>query len=140
MKQLRLQGEGFATVDDEVFEEVNHLRWFVSAGRVVTKSGNFLIQLADIVLGIKEGSVVVHRSGDNRDYRKGNLVVVPAGQKVTLVTKKGANQSANVSHDKHRNRWRARVCTSGMNIHVGWFLTEEEATNAVNAKKKELGL
>jgi hypothetical protein len=85
--------------------------------------------------------VVDHIDGDPSNDRIENLRNVSIAENVQNQSKAHKrNRSSGllgVSKFKERKKWRARICTNGVTVMLGWFDTPEEAHQAyVNAKRK----
>jgi hypothetical protein len=74
-------------------------------------------------------NMIDHKNHDKQDNRWCNL--------------REANHLSNSQNrktpcvDKHRGKFRARICSNYKEIHVGYFDTAEEAANAYYAAKKQ---
>ena len=55
-----------------------------------------------------------------------------------LTNKGGYSKYKGVTWDKRRNKWMAKICKNYKTFHVGYFDTEEEASEAYNRRAIEI--
>ncbi len=135
-------------IDDEDWELVGDLRWFVeskSQRTICTQTSLGLPQLHRYIYQyyygvIPDGLVVSHVNKNRLDNRKVNL---------TLKTRQQASQGIRVWNSItgfkgvtriHNGRYKARIWVNKANKSLGCFITPQEAARAYNeAAKKFFG-
>lgn len=88
---------------------------------------------------IPDGMVIDHACRNRGCWNPAHLRVVTIAQNNQHVRMRVDNISGYRGVDKHQNKWRACVQHQGRQIHVGYFDTPEEAGEAAEAKRRELG-
>ena len=90
---------------------------------------------------IPDGTEIDHQCHNRACWNPAHLRTVTHAQNLQHRPRSIANKSGyrGVSFDKHQNKWRACVQHQGRQIHVGYFDTPEEAGEAAEAKRRELG-
>lgn len=92
-----------------------------------------------VITNCPDGLVVDHINGDMLDNRRENLRVCTSQENrfnsKTHMTKKGSKFKG---VHKNRDKWRAVIMHNRKYIHIGNFLTPEEAARAYDAKALEL--
>lgn len=112
-------------------------------GTVLEKPRRHVI-LARLIMNAPTGMEVDHISTDTLDNRKANLRICTMLQNRGNRNKQANNSSVykGVTYNKHRynkrKKWQAKICSNGVHIHLGRFLTAEEAAAAYNTKAVEL--
>ncbi len=156
MKQIDISTKTFpntfAIVDDEDFERLNQWKWHNDNGyayRRVQEGGRKgkieHVYMQNLVINREEGKTIDHKNGDRLDNRKCNLRTATWNQ--NMVNRKiGKNNSSgykgvSFSNEGRRiKRWTAQIHLNNKHIHVGRFMTKEEAARAYNeAAKKHFG-
>lgn len=129
----------YTLVDASDAALVNQHRWFVLksktlvyAGRWVRAGQTFTVRMLHrFILGLPSGRdlEVDHINRDGLDNRRANLrAITHAGNMQNRPSHKGSrSRYRGVSWDSARKRWRAKVRISGRTVHLGRFLSEEEA-------------
>lgn len=136
-------GHGYhAVIDDEDYERVARYRWWASNHEgeggyptgVVGSAPELFTNLALASYILRCTTMVDHIDGDPLNNTRSNLRHADKSQN-------GANrkviQSNNTSGYKgitrRKNRWLAQIGVHGKKMHLGSFLTREEAAEAYNA-------
>ena len=83
--------------------------------------------------------VVDHINNNKLDNRLENLQIITNRENLSK-DKKGSSKYAGVSWHKPSKKWRSRLYFNGINIYLGIFKTELEASNVYQNKLKELQL
>lgn len=140
MAYLELSQGKQALIDDEDFEWLNQWKWSYAGGYAQAYMGGgrknpIKMQLHRYIMCTPEGMSTDHINGDGLDNRKSNLRICTHKQNMY-----------NVGARRPRNRpgkyvgveqlpggsWRARIRPDKRNIHIGCYITEEEAAEAYN--------
>lgn len=139
MKQIPLTKGYQAIVDETSYTQLSQYKWQYDCGyasrRVWDKEAkkyykqymHKLIQLSP------KGLVVDHINQNKLDNRKVNLRCVTVSQNITNAKKfKGEHSSKyrGVSFYTKLGKWVARTMVNHKSIHLGVFLTEDDAYNA----------
>jgi hypothetical protein len=157
MKEIILaNNRGTALVDGEDFEYLMHFNWYLDAtgyvcrGQFNTDSGTHSnIKMHRSVLGLtKEDKVDVdHLDGNRLNNQKENLRKVNRIINMQNIHNKRKNKSSKyigVSYTKDEKyarlkRWAAAIVVNKKLIHLGRFLTENEAALAYNGAAQKFG-
>lgn len=142
MKKIPLTKNQTAIVDKDDFEWVNKWKWQAAekrsghfyATRVTTKKNiRTEISMGRMILGISDKKIFVdHINGNPLDNRRKNLRAVSAQQ--NSFNRKRRNNSCSEFKGVHPSgkKWRAGIWVTKKNIHIGTFITKEEAAIAYN--------
>ncbi len=142
--------KGYVTkVDAKDFSELSRWMWGASEARglvyavtgqwIPEKQGYKRIYLHTYLMGIRNGFVVDHESGDSLDNRRDNL-------RWSTVQQNAQNQKARnnitgkfkgVGWCKREEKWRARISINRKDITLGYFNTELEAALAYDKAAKQ---
>lgn len=134
MKTIELTQGKFAIVDDKDFEWLSQWKWCSDKGgktfyaiRVVEKNKiRTKIYMHRLILNTPRGMDTDHKNGNGLDNRRENLRVGTHGQNVMNSLAKGG-----ISGEKgvypSRNKWVAAIYLNYKKIHLGVFLTKNEA-------------
>lgn len=141
----------FALVDDEDFDKLGHLRWYLSNGYVRRnlprdagpRRGETLHrELMGLTPG--DGLEVDHKNGDKLDNRRQNLRVTDdAGNAANLHGPRASRFGRRTSRFRgvclHRpsGKWRATVRVNGRQYSLGHHDDEEAAAEVVAAFRRE---
>lgn len=133
-------GERFIfDVDD--FETVSQYNWYLSDGYVYRNlKGGGSIALHTALMGNSNGLFVDHINWDRSDNRRANLRWATKSQNAINSGLSKVNKTGfkGVSFHKLRKKYRARIKFNGREIHLGLFVSPEEAAKAYNQKATEL--
>jgi len=88
----------------------------------------------------ENGFFVDHINGDGLDNRRQNLRVVTHAQNLMNQRRSAANTSGvkGVSWYRKTSRWKAQIAVFGKKMHIGYYLTKEEAAAAYEEASKRL--
>lgn len=128
-KKIQLTGKagGYALVDDDVYKEIGHLKWYHAqngyAVRTVTTKGKATwLYMHRHIMGAT--SEVDHINQDKLDNRRKNLRQVSRSQNVYNVTKRSDNTSGHKGvYKAYNGKWRVQVSRK----YYGIFDTFQEA-------------
>lgn len=138
-------GKAFATVDDEDYERLSRLSWFLSnkgyaiaSTHVDGKIVNFYMHR--LVAGTPAGAKTDHRDGNRLNNVRLNLRVCTNRQNNMNLAKQKNRSSGlkGVSWSKQKRKWHARIKVDGKAKHLGFFSDEVAAGAAYNAAAKNL--
>ena len=145
MKQIPLTHGKFSLVDDEDYKWLMRWKWyalwmssiksFYAVRNSKTKNGKHcLISMAREILGLKHGDKLQadHICHNTLDNRRLNLRAVTHQQ-----NNFNQKNTKGYSWDKHAEKYRARIEFNGKYIHLGLFLTAEDAHNAYLQAKEQ---
>ncbi len=139
MKEIILSRGQIAFVDDEDFEKVSKLKWFMSnngyAVRTIHNKKNCKkMHMHQFVLGVTE--TVDHRDGDKLNNQKNNLRVATNTQNQFNRGKQKHNTSGfkGVSYRKNRshlsNPWEAKIHVNKKTYYLGVYAKAKEVAQA----------
>jgi len=156
MKKIELSGKvgkgKFVIVDNENFNYLNQFRWHCDNGyahrkEYIKDDGKFdkskyrNIYMQSLVIECPKDKMIEHANRNGLDNRKSNLRIANWAQNMqNRKTKKSITGIKGVffSKDhKRRKRWIASIAVSSKRIHLGRFLTPEEAALAYNQAAKQ---
>lgn len=155
MKLIALSQGKFAIVDDNDFDYLNKYKWSACLKRrgtinelwvavrsikdIKTKSHRNIISMHREILGFPDKSID-HINNDSLDNRRDNLRLVDCVQNGANKRGQTNNRSGyrGVWFDKDLKKYRANIKPGNKTIHLGCFLTKEEAALMWNQKAKEL--
>lgn len=149
MKRIPLANGGAALVDDEDFERLNVYRWklhtspsgkeYAVRNRLARERGmSVFLRMHQMVIG---GRGVDHRNGNTLDNRRSNLRIATDAQnqqnRRTITNKHGFKGVAYHGYTQNngkrwirRKPWKAEIQVDQKRIHLGHFLSAEEAAAA----------
>lgn len=140
MKKIPLTQGLFALVDDEDFEYLNQWKWYAlkdgNTFYAVRKSKSVngkrdLVRMHVEVLGKKEGFVSDHINGNGLDNRRHeNLRHVTHRQNLQNRHSEKSSKYPGVSWRKETSQWLAQIRLDGKKKYLGYFASEEEASQA----------
>ena len=96
------------------------------------------ILLHRLLISAKKGDIIDHINGDVFDNRLSNLRVVTRQQSAMNRRIPKNNKLGVKGVTKVKNRYKALIGFNGKTIHLGSFITVEEASKAYEAKATEL--
>lgn len=152
MREIPLTHGKVAIVDDEDYDLVKGHTWHARknkdsgifyAGTVIIKKGtrrNMLMHR--LIINPPSGMKVDHKNHDGLDNRRENLRVCTQSQNCANRRKRKncSSRYKGVSFSKPKGKWQAyskQFGKEGKIIHIGYFLTEQEAAAAYNEKALE---
>lgn len=138
MKQLKLSQGKFALVDDEDFEKLNKYKWCINGmGRAMrsTTKPKKCIYLHRAIMNPPKNMTVDHIDGNPLNNQKNNLRIClhknnlknRSINKNTPCGLKGVGLNSN-------GKFTARIWYKKRLIHLGTFVSKEEAARAYNKK------
>ena len=148
MKTLALSNGEQAIVDDDWYEMLSLVSWYVGGGYVrrtasrpgIKHIGPELIHR--IIMDAQPGEFVDHINHNKLDNRRGNLRFCNQSQNLanSVPKRKRGGKAKGVFFNGrgHRKKWEARIGVDYGYLYIGSFETEREAVIAWNKKAKEL--
>ena len=124
-------------------DELKHINWYASGNSYV--SGNIdgnTYTLHRYILKAKPYELVDHINHDRFDNRDNNIRICTRSENMmnTIMPYTNSSGFKGVNQDKRSGRWRAYITINKKQIHLGVFVTKEEAINArIEANKKYQG-
>lgn len=125
MKQIELTKNRVAIVDDELFDEINAMKWFATGSKKHTYAGRNdgnggMITMHCYIAKPRKDERVLHINGNTLDNRRENLKVVrKLKYKGTLYYKTCRSKP-----------WGAQIRIDGKHVFLGTFKTAKEAGEA----------
>lgn len=142
MKEILLTQGKVAIVDDEYFCEFSHYNWCFStlgyAIRAWPGSHGRNMWMHREIMQPPDGIQIDHINGNKLDNRVSNLRLATASQNHCNRPKSSRNTSGYKGVGKRNGRWRVKIRLNGIDYHVGYFSSLEEAAQAYDVRAKEL--
>jgi hypothetical protein len=90
--------------------------------------------------GLDLKNEVDHQNRDKLDNRRRNLRAATKSQQKGNEAVRKSNKSGfkGVSWAKHAKKWRACIWNHGKRIHIGYFLTKQQAAMAYNTNAEQI--
>lgn len=145
MKKLFITNSNeFTLVDDDIYQEYSHFKWYLSNGYICyrSKDSNFKSyeRLHRIILRAKKGQIVDHIDRNKLNNQRSNLRLVTPKENTHNSTKRRntKNKYKGVCFVKRLNLYQSRCRIDGTDYFLGYFETEISAAYAYNKKASEL--
>lgn len=147
MIEIPLTQGMFAQIDDEDYEKVSKYKWtYCSAGYAFysehsSAPNRLVLMLHRYIIDAPNGFEVDHIDRNGLNNQKSNLRLATRAQNLANRGKLGKNKSSKYKGVcRHKNKWQASIKTSGEQIYLGRYETEEAAAMAYNyAAQKYFG-
>lgn len=152
MKEIKLLKGLVALVDDEDFERINAFKWSfhkegrseyaVSSIKIENKYKQF--RMHRMILSISDPKVFVdHIDGNGLNNTKANLRLATHKQNSRNYSKLFSTNTSGfrgVRFDKRQKTkpWKCTIKFENKNVHLGYFISAEEAAKAFDKAAKEL--
>ncbi len=143
-------GKGFiAVIDDEDADLVAGFKWYpmkaygkvYEAGWKHMPPGRYFVHLHRLIANAQPDEIIDHADRDPLNCRRSNLRRITPQQNCfnrSPNRKLGTSKYKGVFFCRHVGRFRAQIAFNRKRIHLGSFVSEEDAARAYNAKAKEL--
>jgi hypothetical protein len=134
-------------IDDDIAPLILSRKWHVSrrkgrvyfASTVHTNSGrSFEIRLHRLLACAVDGLFVDHKNGNTLDNRRENLRICTNAENTRNQPDRQRNKVGYRGVSKVRDKFKAKITFNGKNIHIGYFSTPKEASQAYEKKAREL--
>lgn len=145
-KQIALTQGKFAIVDDDDYERASQHRWSCKkaprtayATRWITINGKETSQMLHrFILNALPHRLVDHINGNGLDCRKSNLRLCSNAQ--NSMNRRRVSKSHYKGIRKVINRWQAELQVNGKRVHIGSFISPEQAARAYDIEaRKQFG-
>lgn len=140
MKIIPVGDDHYAKVDDEDFDKLSIYHWLIHDGTYACRMiGKRRIYMHREIMNAPRGKVVDHRNRDGLDNRKENLRLGSQSQNLgNSKSRRGSSKYKGVSWYARTQRWQAHLMKDGKSIGLGYFMVEEDAAKAYDAKAREV--
>lgn len=148
VKEIILGKNKIALVDDEDYERVNQLKWYIGGNGInqYARTGIWIsptipkktIYMHRFIMNPKPWEQVDHINGNGLDNRRCNLRIATQSQNLMNGRKHvGLSQYKGVSWNKKYKKWQSLIYINKKLYHLGYFIDEKEAakTYDITAKK-----
>ena len=142
--EIKLTKGKIAFVDDEDYDLLKHYRWFAFKdhrfwyARAWTRDidgKRIILFMHRLILGNPcEGLLVDHINHDGLDNRKSNLRACTNAENLRnkLPRRELPKGFYFCDDEKRKKPWRAKIRGDGKSLHLGYFSSKKEATEAYN--------
>lgn len=137
MRRIKLTQGKWATVDDEDYERLSKYAWHVEksgyAARVAKKSDGKkgMVYMQQDILRVPPNTWIGRvRNDRRRNNRKSNLRVSNASFSQANRLRQKNNTTGFKGVEKLKVKWRAQIVVNYRKLHLGCYLTAEEAALA----------
>jgi len=132
MKKIPLTQGKFALVDDDDYEKVSRLSWYVDKRGYAVNKKIKITYMHRLIMNTPKEMETDHINGNKLDNRKINLRICTKSENMRNRKKQSNNTSGykGVFWHHKANRWRAQIVINKKAKHLGLFDTPEEAGKA----------
>ena len=143
MKYIDLTKGKRTIVDDEDFEELNKIKWYLSSSGYATNKTRNLIRMHRLVINTPIGMFTDHKNRNRLDNRKENLRICTKSQNgMNAKHRKKINDSIQLKGvyrmNSSKHPFYARIKLNKKDFYLGSFSSEKEAGLAYDKKALEL--
>lgn len=145
MKLIPLTQGKFAQVSDHRYEYLNQFKWsLMRTGKKEYAVHNFwngknnLVAMHVIIVNPPDGLETDHLDGNGLNNQDGNLRICTKAENVRNRNKPKMNKYPYKGIQPIGKKWRAIIGHSGRTMHLGMFLTPEEAAKAYDLAASKL--
>lgn len=144
MKYIQLTQNKIAIIDDDDYNRIIKYKWYAINGRndvfyAVTNINGLQIEMHKFIL--ESESLIDHINYNGLDNRKSNLRIATQSQNSIhrrKINSKTSSRYKGVSWHSSKNKWRVQIMKEGNQLHVGYFLNEEDAARAYDKSAYKL--
>ena len=136
MKRIKLNNGEYTLVDNDVFELIGHLKWYIHTHGYVTRvfwntetKKYYTVYLHRYVMGAKKGQEIDHINQRKLDNRKENLRFCNRSQNMHNVNYKRSSHLG-VTYNKVGRHWVSKIRINGTRMHLGCFKYKKEGMKA----------
>lgn len=145
MKEIILTRGKVALVDDEDFELINSMSWYLAKRKhtnyAATEIKNKAVYMHRFILGLNDRSKLTdHIDHNGLNNQKSNLRITNPSENTsnTSSRKKSTSKYLGVSFNKRDKKWSAFIKKGNLKKNLGAFEKEEDAAKAYNKAALEL--
>ncbi len=149
MKKIPLTQDKFALVDDENFSELSQFKWFAweQCGTFyalrnirVDDGKRMIIRMHREVLNCRPTEQIDHKDGNGLNNQRSNLRVASSSKNNQNARKRSDNTVGlkGVYFHQQCKKFGAQIQSAGKRLHLGLFITPEEAHAAYCAAASKL--
>ncbi len=145
MIEIALSNGGVTLVDEEDYEKVKHLTWFLSNKGYAVASTHENGQIVNfylhrLIVGAEKGDQTDHIDGNRLNNVRANLRrCTPTQNNMNLAKRSGCRSLfKGVTWSKQKSKWHARIKLQGKAKHLGFYVDEAAAAKAYNAAATQL--
>ena len=141
VREVPVSGGRTALIDEADYESIQHWKWsscrkrhtFAVYRAVLEQGKSRRIYLSRFIMQAPSGLFVDHENGDGLDNRRDNLrLCTHTENNRHRCRPQSTNTSGHrgVFWERGAKKWRAQLSVNNRNVHLGMFLTVEDAGNA----------
>lgn len=142
MKEVFVRPNSIALVDDDQYERVNKIKWYLSKGGYALSGSHKNLgikpftKMHRFILGTEPGVLIDHRDGNKMNNQKYNLREASPEQNVHNQKKRSGtiNNYKGANFIKKLGLWQARCRMNHQDYFLGYFKSEIAAAYAYNKK------
>lgn len=149
MRAIQLTQGKETWVDEELYDELNQLKWYYHKGYAARteRSGGkrVTVYMHRYIMKPPKDLVVDHINGDRLLNTKDNLRTCTRAENNRNMRNTFSRKSSKlcsvfkgVYRAKGERKWSAQIRKNGRQIHIGYFLSEIDAALAYDKKAKEI--
>lgn len=142
VRKIKLTNAEYVLVDDADYEWLNQYRWSWHMNGVqfrrIIDGKEVRTFMTHLILPRKTGYVIDHRDGDKLNNQKDNLRYATLSGNARNSGIRKDNTSGYKGICKRRNRWQAYIYHNCKQLHLGSFVTKEEAAKAYDNAARDL--
>lgn len=134
MKRIKLSQGKFTLVDDDDFKWLSEWKWYFNKGYAVRNSSYILGKRITLfmhreILRVPVEMFTDHIDGDELNNRRGNLRICTKSENARnrKILSINASGYKGVNWRKLEKKWQAHIKVNGIQIHLGYFTTAQEA-------------
>lgn len=137
MKKIKLTQGKYALVDDQDFEWLSQWKWFLSSSGYAVRNPRDIykgsvILLHRLIMDTPQGLDTDHINRNRLDNRRINLRIATRGENNinSKISVRNSSGHKGIYWDRSRNKWQAYIGVKSKLIHLGRFVSKEDAIRA----------